>query len=401
MHRISRLFPALALAALAGCQDQPLAPTSQRPIPRLGLSLSPPPMCPTAATFTVTDEVAFRAALAAAKPGDVIAVRGLIALTEDDSIFTPHLTLTCATPGSGFVAIGTGVIDMLTVGAEGVVVDGLVLDGTLAGDSPYLAVNDGATFFAAHVQFSHNTVTCTPGGECVLVFGSVGSVVTDNHLEAAGSFDGIHLQAIGNDPTGAVNPFRVDSARVERNVLVATTPSIGRRQGAIRPYDADDIVLADNTIIGPWRNGVSVTRALRPRVRGNDVQGPVVDGIRTSDAAPLVIHGLVSGGMFIKNQVTGAGDAGVFAMLACSNTFVANELEGNAGGLGLALALTTGANLVAATQGRVIDDGAFDCDGDGDIDPNEVVGSIPEHGGSSPASLLSETVKRAHGTLLR
>jgi hypothetical protein len=251
------------------------------------------------------------------------------------------------------------------------------------------------------MQFSHNTVTCAPGGECVAIIGGSGAIVTDNHFEAAGPFDGIHLQANGNDPTSAVNPFRVDSARVERNILVATAPSIGRRQGAIRSYDADDIVLADNTIIGPWRNGVSVTRALRPRILRNDVQGPVVDGIRTSDVGPQAPHGLVSRGRFLENQVTGAGEAGIFAMLACSNKFIDNDLQGNAGGLGLVLAITTGANLVIGTEGRVVDDGAFDCDGDGDIDPNIIVGTRAEHGGNPVAELLSDAVKRIHGTLLR
>src|SRR5947208_8681926 len=52
------------------------------------------------------------------------------------------VTLTCATPGSGLVATDISVLDLVTVTARGVTVDGLVLDASRASDAPLCAFND-------------------------------------------------------------------------------------------------------------------------------------------------------------------------------------------------------------------------------------------------------------------
>lgn len=113
MNRIMRIAPFLALAA--ACQDQGPLPTGTRP----SFDRAAPSPCPATATVTVTDEPGFRNAIAAATPGTVIAIQGMIGLTVDDTILTDGVTITCATPGSGLFAVAGAVIeDMLTIGAR-------------------------------------------------------------------------------------------------------------------------------------------------------------------------------------------------------------------------------------------------------------------------------------------
>jgi len=282
------------------------------------------------------------------------------------------------------------VLDVVTVTARGVTVDGLVLDGSRAGDSPFFALNDGVSFFAQDVRFTRNSVTCTVFGACVFIVGGTGAVVSDNSFQATDAFTGIHLQANGPDPN-VVFPIRIDGARIERNTIVALTPSQGSRFGAIRPFDADSLVIADNVITGPWRNGISPARLTHSQIQRNQISGPVVDGIRTSSFAGA-LRGVAQNEV-TSNQISGAGRAGIFADRACSNRFASNDLRGNAGDLGLFLTDSTGANVVAGVNNAVvIDNGAFDCDGDGRIDPNIITGGVTHHqaappdpGGAAPA----------------
>jgi len=388
MHRSLPFVSALLLGVLIGCQDQSLSPAPRQAGPSFATASAQ--ACPANPSVIVTDEAGLRAALAAAHPGDVIAVSGTIELTTGDTIATDGVTLTCATPGSGLVATDLSVLDVVTVTARGVTVDGLVLDGSRAGDSPFFALNDGVSFFAQDVRFTHNSVTCTVFGSCVFIVGGTGAVVSDNSFQATDAFTGIHLQANGPDPN-VVFPIRIDGARIERNSLVALTPSQGSRFGAIRPFDADSLVIADNVITGPWRNGISPARLTHSQIQHNQISGPVVDGIRTSSFAGA-LRG-VTQNVLTSNQVSGAGRAGIFADRACSNRFASNDLRGNAGNLGLFLTDTTGANVVAGAQNAVvIDNGAFDCDGDGRIDPNIITGGVTHHqaappdpGGAAPA----------------
>src|SRR5439155_11028564 len=253
------------------------------------------------------------------------------------------VTLTCATPGSGLVATDISVLDLVTVTARGVTVDGLVLDASRASDAPLFAFNDGETAFAQDVRFTNNTVTCTQFGLCVFIAGGTGAVVSDNRFEATDALSGIHVQANGPDPN-MVFPIRIDGARIERNTIVATTPSVSRRFGAIRPFDAENVVIADNVISGPWWNGISPVRLAHTRIQGNEISGVAVDGIRTSSFGGTFV-GLVAQNVFTNNRVSGAARAGIFADRACSNLVASNDLRGNAGDLGLLLTDTTGANV--------------------------------------------------------
>src|SRR5436190_333379 len=284
MPRIALFLPALLLGAVIGCKDQygNLAPSLTASPVSAGCAANP--------TVTAFDDTTLRAALKAARPADVIAVSGTIEVTADDTIATDNVTLTCATPGSGLVARGLEVVDMITVLARGVVVDGLVLDGSRASDAPWVAVN---------------------------------------------------------------------------------------------------------VISGPWRNGISVTRLSHSQIQRNQISGAVVDGIRTASFGG-VLRGAAQN-LFASNQVSGAGRAGIFADRACSNQFASNDLRGNAGDLGLFLTDTTGANVVAGVNNAVvIDNGAFDCDGDGRLDPNIITGGVTHHQ-PTPPDTSSATQPRRQG----
>ncbi len=393
MRRVTYAFP-LLLALAAACREQGAVPTAGRPL----FAAAAPAACPTPATVTVSDEAGLRAAIAAATPGTVIGIQGMIGLTQDDTIRTAGVTITCATPGSGLFAVpGGSVTDMLTVDARKVSVDHLVLDASQAIDGPYLSENDGVTAFAESTTFTNNSVTCPPDGVCAFIAGGIGAVVSDNAFQALGPFTGIQLQT-----NGAVGEIRIDGVRVERNTLVTTAPSTGGRQGAIRPFDAANAVIADNTAIGPWRAGVSATRLANSRVSGNTIQGARLFGIQTSPQAVLP----VLNNLFSNNRVSGAGIAGVFVRLACGNAFVGNNLQGNEGLPGFVFDATSGANTYAGDRTVVVDNGAFDCNGDGVNDPNIISGpGMVRHGLGLGLGAGSggpgDTARTVHGIAVR
>src|SRR5438445_10366835 len=95
MKRLTHAFP-LLLALAAACQDSSAVPTATRPL----FAAAAPSACPTPATVTVSDEAGLRAALAAATPGTVIGIRGMIGITQDDTSGRADVTLTAATRGS-------------------------------------------------------------------------------------------------------------------------------------------------------------------------------------------------------------------------------------------------------------------------------------------------------------
>ncbi len=122
---------AVALLTLAACSEptQPAAP-ADRPAFSTLASIA----CPASPTFTVSDEASLRAALAAASPGAVIAIRGMIGIAADVFVTTPNVTLTCAAAGAGLFALNSSVNNLIVVdvGGSGVAVDGLVLDASAA-----------------------------------------------------------------------------------------------------------------------------------------------------------------------------------------------------------------------------------------------------------------------------
>ncbi|HYL21308.1 MAG TPA: right-handed parallel beta-helix repeat-containing protein [Gemmatimonadales bacterium] len=372
MARLTQWVPALLFLGLLGCEDQRLAPRLGSRIAGPSFSTQPAFSCP-AATATVTDEAGLLTALASASSGAVIAVQGMIGVSADVFITTDNVTLTCATPGSGLFAGSPAVDFVLQVHAANVVVDGLVLDATGTFDGPYLADLSAAGLPPLNARFSHNTVTCGLG-ECVFFSGATGAVVTDNTFTSpgpAGTQTGIQMQGAG--PT--LLTFPIDGSLIQRNTVVTTAPCTLFFFGGIRPIGGSGVTISDNVIRGPWCSGVSASIITASVIRDNRFEGAAVNGIEFGRGAGGVPEFIRARDNVVRNNIaTGAGTAGFFAMRACSNTLVGNNLSGNAGDTGALFARTSGANTLVGDGTIVVDDGAQDCDGDGVADPNIITG---------------------------
>lgn len=365
LERPGRLILAAATLVVFACAD----PTTE---PESGLwpqfAKGGAAACPTAPGAVVSDEASLLAALAAASPGDVIGLDGFFPLTADVLVTTSDVTLTCASPGSGLSAqAGGGVIWLIQALADGVAVDRLTLDASAAARGP-LFVN-----VAQGVRLAHNTVTCGPG-ECAFFVVAPGAAVVGNYFESSGSLTGVHLQ--GN----------IDGARIEGNTIVATGPqTIGAPVfGGIRSRDGTGVIVLDNDVRGPWNNSIHTSALAGSHVKGNTLTGAAWDGI--------LLNALSNANVFRNNKATAAGEAGIFAQLACGNVFVGNNLQGNANDLGAYFAELTGANTLVGNKNVVADNGNFDCDGDGVVDPNIITGPGRAKSGVKLGKIVSDAV---------
>jgi len=405
MDRITRLFPILLFAAVAGCGDGSTAPKINQRSGQPSFDLTQSPSCPATATFTVTDEATLQTASKAVKPGDVIAVRGMIGLTADVFLSTPDVTLTCATPNAGLFALSTAVdaLIVVTAGGSGVVVAGLVLDASGTVGGPYFAGDTsslpGSIVAVAKVRFSNHTVTCGPGF-CTFFSGTPGAMVFGNTFMTAGSSTGIHMQGAG--PTVLAIP--IDGSRVEGNTVVTTAPPCTFFfLGGIRTIGGRRVVIRDNVVRGSWCASISASILTESMITDNRFEGAAGNGIEFGNGRGGVTARIrVQKTVVLHNTASGAGKAGLDAAQACYNRFVDNELEGNAADLGIVLGVTTGANLVAGDDNAfVLDLGAFDCAGDGVITPNIITGQ-PAGRGVDPAELLSDhPVMKVHGIVVQ
>ena len=379
MNRSTCFVSLVLIVAAAACRDPNTAP----PAPKApAFAVSAAAACPTPADFIVGNEAELLAALAAATPGQVIAVRGHITVSADILITTPGITLTCASAGAGLTAQPADT-DMLTVLADRVTVDRLVLDGSNAVDGPYAATS------AAGVRLTNNTVTCGFGICAFFESATPRAVVTDNHFVSnSDSSFGVHMQ------------LGIDSSRVERNTIETTVPiSVGF--GGIRARDGRGVLIANNVVRGPWRMSFASADLAGSVVKSNRLVGATLDGIRARSGGSLIGPISVTDNLFSGNTVTGAGEAGIFLQNACRNTFAGNDLQGNAGNVGLFFAGTTGANTLVGNQTVVVDNGAFDCNGDGVNDPNIITGVGAVTHGVNLGELVSGTVKTVHGITLQ
>ncbi len=382
MEPMRRVALTLLLGVAAGCHDQSMAPGVGQTLTRPSLSTSASAMCPATATLTVSDDAGLRAALAASSPGDVIAISGMIGITADDTIATDSVTLTCATPGSGLFAVGTDIVgDLVAVLARQVTIDGLVLDASGAFDAAIFVFNDGLTGFAEDDRFTNNTITCGPESLCIFVAGGPRTFIANNQAVAFGAISGLHLQA------------GVDGTRVLGNTIVAATPSGSSAFGGLRVRDGTGVVVTGNSVLGPWTNSVAPTHLATSRFAFNRLEGARSFGISMSRNAGVLQ--LMTDDVFQNNQVTSEGFAAVIARQACRNTFVWNALEGRGGGIGIFFDATTGANVFVGNQTIIVDNGAFDCNGDGVNDPNIITGTALH--GMRPDETASGAVKTIHG----
>src|SRR3989449_4775749 len=287
-----------------------------------------------------------------------------------------NITLTCAVGGAGVFATNPGVIDMLEIKGGGVTVDRLVLDASASSDGPAVANNDGITGFATALHFTRNTVPCGPG-ICLFLGGSTGAVVSDNQFTAGETFTGVHIQES--------NIAAPDNTVVAGNTIVATAPSIANAFGAIRVHTGFRVTISGNVVTGSWKNSTALTSITAGVVENNRLEDALLFGIRLSSGS--FVPSFVTQTTFRNNRVTGAGQGGGFADKACGNTFFGNNLNGNAGDIGLIFPGQSGANVLSGNQNVGIDDGAWDCDGDGVNDPNIITGEGKVLQGTSLAPL--------------
>jgi len=395
MIRNTRVTYLLLLTATAACQDRTGAPVA----PRLSLNASAA-VCPTPANVIVTDEAGLNAALAAAAPGEVIGLGAFFGVTADVIVNTPKVTLTCATVGAGLFAANPNVVDLIDIIDSGVTLDRLVLDASAAQDGPMTATNDnGITGIATRVRYTNSTVTCGPG-TCAFLIGASRSVISNNHFTSPGSFTGLQIQA-STDPTNTVVLDPVDSVQVQDNTIIATAPSVGLVQGGIRVVRGTGVVISGNVVTGPWMNSAGLTSLTAARVEQNRFEGAVARGIRLSGGNVLMFGLLVTRSAFGSNSITGAGEAGIFAFRACNNTFVGNNLQGNSGSIGIIFPAISGANTVVGNPTVIVDNGAFDCDGDGVIDPNIILGAGAVLHGVNLGQDVSSAVRQVHGVTVQ
>jgi len=373
----------IALLTLAAC-NEPTPPAA--PADRPAFSTMASVACPASPTFTVSDEASLRAALAAASPGAVIAIRGMVGIAADVFVETPNVTLTCASAGAGLFALSPSLDALILVdlGGSGAVVDGLVLDASAVSVNGFGAYFAGDAFGPGlpvpNVRFTHNTVTCGPGG-CTLLAGTSGAVISNNTFTSAGSFTGVHVQ-LGVD--------NLDSVRIEGNTIVATAPSTDFRFGGIRVVGARHVVIRDNIVTGPWANSLSLATLSTSTITNNQLNGAAIYGIGLTRNPLLTTFVLNS--TFSSNVVHGAASGGIFARKACGNVFAGNNLQGNGSNIGLIFPDTSGANTVVGNPSLVVDNGAYDCTGDGVNDPNIITGAGAVMHGVNLGRVVSDAV---------
>jgi hypothetical protein len=354
----------LVLAAACSTDASPTQPSSSRAA-SLARSAGAGSACVANPTAVVNDEASLQAAVAAAQPGDVIAIQGMVATSYGAYTTVPHVTFTCATPGSGLRFTPDHVEQMLVYPwGNADVVQGLTLDATGGAYAVY-SINADST----RVQF--NTITC--GDSCGFWVGTTNATVSDNIVVQphAGS-TGLHFQGRRDAANQLVGG--IDGTHIERNTVTATTATGLGGFGAIRPRDGSGVVVADNVIAGPWSNGISSVNVSSSSFTKNVISGPfrfgVVVNVSGSDNVAFSAYDT-----FTANRVTDAGVAGFSLSNACYNVFHGNPSLGTTP-LAFVLTATTGANTVDGTAGPSADAGAYDCDGDGQIDPNHVSGQV-------------------------
>lgn len=438
---------------VAACEDRTLAPTAPHPSVA---AVTAPTSCPAHADFYVSDESSLMAAIDSARPGDTIALRGVVDLTIPPNDTLPgvfvqkdSLTFTCATPGSGIRA--EPVVDswLFVLLARHLTVEHLSLDATNSTSGAILAFNgpedpyfgaaedirvtgnrfqcggadaepclalrtdttglrqalitgnsfttDGGTttigLFGVNgaliagntlsgglgapvtsfvvdfqsvsaLRFTGNSVDCL--NACLFADFSPGAVVTQNHFISEGSLTGVQLQGL------------TDGDSVIENTVLATVPSFAPQFGGIRMRDGANVVVIGNTVTGPWANSIALNDLVGADVERNTLQGAVEAGIGLATGGTTLPVAMTSN-VFRANRVSAAGIAGITARLSCSNTFVGNDLAGNAGNVGMEFDSTTGANTYVGNPTVVVDNGVFDCNGDGIDDPN-IISGTPRRG---------------------
>lgn len=353
----------------SGCGDQATQPQT----PEVGvpsLAVVPINSCPIPADYVVTDEDELRSALEVAAPGEVIGFQGLFPVGGNVVIDTEDLTLTCETPGSGIFAAPEYLYSLLVVDAPGVNISRLVIRD--ARKRAILIRHNGTNTFAENVIVSRNHIYCDDVGAwvCVQANGAKGSIITDNYIETRGNPSGIHVEGLKPLP----DRLQIDGTRIEGNTVVALEPVThgGYWMSGIRPRDGTGVVVANNTVIGPWKNSIATAELFESVVQANHVEGALNYGIylganHFTDFSTMdnVVRG---------NRVEGGELGRIRVEWACNNRFEGNTVFTTDPAVGVLFEWNTGANFWAGNNKAVTDLGDYDCDGDFTSDPNIISG---------------------------
>lgn len=372
MQSHARATSLALLALLAACTDQPVTPVARDAGPSLSAAAT---ACAASPTTVVHTDAELRAAVASAGAGDVIAISGTIPLDSSVVVQTEGITLTCAEPGAG-LSFGPGnSFGLLELYAGHTTVSGLTLDAEY-GYSPILAF---AVFNPAgipNIRLVGNEIHC--GYDfCLFGVGVPYLEITDNHFIGDETRFGIQIQAL-RQLDGTINAPS-DGIVISRNVIENHEGYLAV-YGGIRVRDGRDVTITHNDILGSWSNGIVLTNIYDSRVEHNRIDGALRDGI---DLALIVANRISIGNVSFKaNQISNVGRAGISARAACRNTFEGNNVQDNP--VGARFEFTTGDNVYRGNHGVVQDGGAFDCDRDGDIDPNHISGV--------PSAALRDTI---------
>ena len=362
--RSTAAVAAVALFTVA-CGETPLDP---------GLQVEPslsvlPGVCPASPDVVVYDDGALFDAVADAEPGDVIGIHGLIEIDESVTLETDGVTLTCATAGSGLVATEGSGEDLVRVTAPDVTIEWLVLDAT-EGRRAVWARNDGESEAATALSLQYNDVRCGTG--CTLFIGVQDATIAWNRFVAPHSVQtGVHIQGHGPFAEDGSRPRTIDGTRVFGNEIIAEDESIHQFFGGIRLRDGRDVIAAQNRVIGPWQNSISVDDLSQSHIKQNVLVDPVQYGLVMGLSSFVVAS--VRDNVFSVNSITGALEIGIWVVSGCGNLFLHNQLVNNGtdGIDGIRFSSETGANRYIGDPGVIdAETGEYDCDGDGYDDPN-------------------------------
>jgi hypothetical protein len=352
------------LVLLAACADQPVTTAARD----AGPSLASAKACAASPTAVVRTDPELRAALASAQSGDVIAISGNIAVDSIVTVATEGITLTCAEPGAGLSFAPGYEFVLLDLWVGHVTISGLTLDAEY-GYAPILALT-GDPAGLPHIRITGNEIDCGYNF-CIFAVGVPFLEITDNHWKGDETRFGIQIQGAGAlQPGGGY--VQAHGIVISRNVIENEEGYISV-YGGIRVRDARDLTITHNQILGSWSNGVVLTNVYDSRVEHNRIDGALRDGI---DFSLIVASRISASGLSIKaNQISNSGHAAMSVRGACWNTFEGNNVGDNP--LGTRFEPNTGDNVYRGNHETVQDGGAFDCDLDGDIDPNRISGVQP------------------------
>lgn len=326
------------------------------------------PGCTANADFVVTNQTELSAALAAVQPGGTIAIDGLIEIPGTVAVQANDIRLTCATAGSGLISSSASTaFALLEVSGDDVKVDNLFISSVpsdAVGGAQHAIFAFRSQEAVKGFRLNLNQIRCGNNGTCAFLVGVPGAVVSDNTVQSLGTSSGIHVQG---------GTIRTDYATVERNVIVAPTVSGSPLFGAIRVRDGTQLVVRHNATSGAWRNGIALAELNGGIVENNSIQNAQERGIIGSTNSPSPVS--VRNSIIRANTIDGPQAIGINLTRACWNRVENNAISVAPGTLRAKFEANTGANVYVGNSALVVDAGSFDCDGDGDTDPNTIMGS--------------------------